>query len=376
MADRGFDRNLSYVALTRHRHRLALYVDRQTFTSGEQLRRVFAREPRKDLARDYRPPGEPAPNLEPVSLEPARDSWPPLEPVDRELTPERLERLRGAFDELERWDEIETQKAAAMRSRHALPYKGSLPDLDREIYELEQMPRHFDHDLSRVYRRPEAARAALEKHIRDFGPEAFERLKETPEEFGRLHGRQILGRPDRARAVALDIARQAGSKGVKRHELAAQLRGDYQAADRYRLENLALSKERDALAPDRGALVEKLRVRATGLDLVQLEGRLKPDHLKTLRDLKTSDRLHLRPLEKALGAFHRARKTETPQAVLWRLARNLSSLYRTTPRSLLRRLTPPQLRLLASAVSAAAAIMRKLAPEYEEAEVRRSILRP
>ena len=378
LADRGFDRNLSYVALTRHRHQLALYVDRETFASGEQLRHVFAHEPRKDLVRDYRPSGDLGQILEPESLEPARESWlPSFESVDRELTPERLERLRGAFDELERWDEIEIQKAAAMRSRHALPYKGSLPDLDREIYELEQMPRHFDHDLSRVYRRPEAARVALEQLTRDRGPvEAFERLKETPEDFGRLHGRQILGRPGRARAEALDTARQAGSKGVKRYELAAQLRGDYQTADRYRLENLALSKERDALAPDRGALVEELRVQAAGLQLAQLEGRLEPDHLKTLRDLQQSDAVRLRPLQEALGAFHRAHKTGTRPVTLWRLARNLSNLYRTTPRSLLQRLMPPQLRLLASAVTAAAAIVRKLAPEYEEAEVRRSILRP
>ena len=377
LADRGFDRNLSYVALTRHRHQLALYVDRETFASGEQLRRVLAREPRKDLVRDYRPSGDLGQILEPESLEPARESWlPSFESVERELTPERLDRLQTALGRLERWDEIATETRAA-DARAALPYQGNLLDLDHKIRELERTPRDLDRDLSRVYRQPEAARVALEQHTRDRGPaEAFERLKETPEDFGRLHGRQILGQPSRARAEALDVARRAGSQGAGRHEQAAQLRGAYQAADRYRLEHRALSKERGALAPDRGALVEELRVRAAGLDLAQLEGHLKSDHLKTLLDLQQSDAVRLRPLQEALGAFHRVRETGTRPATLWRVAGELSSLYRATPRSLLRRLTPPQLRLLVSAVSAAVAIVRTLAPKHEKEKSRRSVLKP
>lgn len=378
LADRGFDRNLAYVALTRHRHQLALYVDRETFASGKQLRRVFAREPRKDLVRDYRPSEEPGRILEPESLGSPSDSYiPRVEPAEQELTPERLEQLRGALGRLERRDEIEHLKMAAERSRQALPYKGSLPDLDLKIRKLEQPPPDLDHDLGRIYRQPEAARAALEQYARDHGmTEAFRQLETAPEDFGRLRGRQILRQPSRARAEALKVARRTGSAGAKRYERASELRSARQAADRYRLEALDLGKERGALAPERAALVEELRVQAAGLDHAQLEEHLKPDQLKTLRDLRASDRLRLEPLQKALSAFHRKRRASTRPATRWRLAGELTSLYRATPSSLLRRLAPPQIRLLISAVTAAAAIMRKLAPEYEKTQTRRPILGP
>ena len=377
LADRGFDRNLSYVALTRHRHQLALYVDRETFASGEHLRRVLAREPRKDLVRDYRPSVEPSQALEPIPSEPPHDdvTWLAVEPVDRKLTPERLDRLQSALGRLERWDEIQARAVAVSRSRTALPYQGSLSTLDREIGDLEQPPPYLEHDLSLIYRQPEAARAAIEKHALDDGPaDTFQRLKKTPEDFGRVHGRQVLGQSTRARAEALRVAHSAGSGGADRHRRLAQVRQAREASDSYRLEYLELVKQRDSLARERGELVENLRHQAAGLDLSQLEGRLRPDHLKALRDLRTSDRLQLRPLEEALGAFHGVRKTDMPSATLWRFARNLSTLYRTTPRSLLLRLTPPQLRLLVSAVSAAAAIVRKLAPEYEQRPTRGKIL--
>ena len=86
----ALDRNLSYVALTRHRHQLAFYVDQESFASGDQLRRVLAREPRKDLVRDYRDAGAPDLTPELPSEQALADSWmPSVEPAPRELTPER-----------------------------------------------------------------------------------------------------------------------------------------------------------------------------------------------------------------------------------------------------------------------------------------------
>ncbi len=376
LADRGFDRNLSYVALTRHRHRLALYVDRETFASGEQLRRFLAREPRKDLVRDYRPSGAPDLIPEMLHVETPSDTWVPFEPATQELTPDRLDRLQAALNQLERWDELVTHSKEVVRSRYELPYHGSLPDLDRGIRRLERTPRYFDRDLSRIYRHPEAAQAALRQDALDHGPvDALRRLRETPEDFGRLNGRRILTRPTRARAEALDAAYRVGSDGLARHQKLEELRSARENADRYRLESFELSGQRKALAPDRNRLVDELRVQASGLDLALLEGRLRHDHLKTLRDLQHADELHLASLRESLRAFHRAGRSRTPRATLFGLARDLSAVYRATPRKLLRRLTPPQLRLLVSAASAAAAIVRKLAPEYEEAKTRKSVLR-
>jgi hypothetical protein len=53
MADERMNRNVSYVALTRHREELHVYADRATFPDREQLDRALSRAEAKDLARDY-----------------------------------------------------------------------------------------------------------------------------------------------------------------------------------------------------------------------------------------------------------------------------------------------------------------------------------
>ena len=130
LADRSFDRNLAYVALTRHRHRLALYVDHETFASGDHLHQVLAREPRKDLARDYRA-ADGLPVLNPAT-EPL-PAAPPPEPDSVEVTPHRLEQLQDALDRLGRWDELAAQaregaqasQRATLRGQHPGPRAGA-----------------------------------------------------------------------------------------------------------------------------------------------------------------------------------------------------------------------------------------------------------
>jgi hypothetical protein len=53
LADPMMNRNAVYVALTRHREGVRLYVDRETFGDRPRLDRALCRESRKDLARDY-----------------------------------------------------------------------------------------------------------------------------------------------------------------------------------------------------------------------------------------------------------------------------------------------------------------------------------
>src|SRR5260370_29688354 len=47
------DRHAAGVALTRHRHRLDLFADRETFSSREHLDKALSRAGHKDLAGDY-----------------------------------------------------------------------------------------------------------------------------------------------------------------------------------------------------------------------------------------------------------------------------------------------------------------------------------
>src|SRR5262249_7377019 len=53
LADPMMNRNASYVALTRHRHGVQVYTDRETFADREHVDRALSRAPSKDLARDY-----------------------------------------------------------------------------------------------------------------------------------------------------------------------------------------------------------------------------------------------------------------------------------------------------------------------------------
>ncbi len=373
LAGRGFDRNLSYVALTRHRHQLMLYADLETFDKPEKLTRVLAREPRKDLVRDYRPLDAEAPSPVPAAPPELAGAF-RIEP-SVELTPERIEQLETALSQLECWDEITVRSKTIARSRHALPHHGSLPDLRQAVARLESAPRHFDRDLERVYRDPGAARRAFDRHARDTTPaEAFQRLAEAPESFGRLAGRRVLGRPTKARAEALDGARRIGVRGTERQSRLDTFRRAFEDADRYRLEGLDLAGERAALALSRNQLVERLRGHAVGLDLDQLDGRLAPRHLRTLRDLEHADRLHLAPLREALESFRAARRAGRSRATVLGVASKISSLLRTTPRSLLRRLVPQKLRIVLSATAFAVAALKKIAAP-EQREEKRRILR-
>ncbi len=384
LASRGFDRNLSYVALTRHRHQLMLYADQETFAKPEQLRRVLSREPRKDLVRDYRAVDAGALSPAPPPAAPPAPEFARAFAVEPsvEATPERLAQVETAMSRLERWDALETRSKGIARSRHALPHHGNLLELRQAIGRLESLPRHFDRDLERVYRDPQAARRTLDQHARDVTPaDAFQRLTDAPESFGRLAGRRILGLPTAARAEALDVARRAGAQGTGRQSQLEAFHRGLEDADRYRLEGLDLGRERQALGPNRDNLVDDLRHHAAGLDLARLEGKISPHHLKTLRDLEHADELHLAPLRGALEAFRAARGPSRPPTSVLRLASNVSALVRASPRTLLRRLAPPKLRIILSATALAAAALKQLSPQGEDPdEVRRNkarrILRP
>jgi Ti-type conjugative transfer relaxase TraA len=53
LPDTMMNRNAAYVALTRHRHEMRIFADRETFGSREALDRTLSRASVKDLARDY-----------------------------------------------------------------------------------------------------------------------------------------------------------------------------------------------------------------------------------------------------------------------------------------------------------------------------------
>lgn len=403
LAGRGFDRNLAYVALTRHRHRLRLYVDSKTFRSSEDLLRAFYREPRKDLIRDYRVHDAARLN-EAARPTQAGDDFqlPPLEPPPAELTPERLKSVQGALERLERWDDLSSRATAVDRGRADLPYRGSLPDLDREIRALEQPPRRLPSDLRRIYRDPRTARRAFEQHALDRGlADSYRQLADSPETFGRLKGGRFAGRAGAQRARALETVRRSASDGLERHSRLLSLREARQAADRCRLESLELHSELATIGGSRSEVLDEVRRHAAGLDLDQLDGRLPSAHVEALRDLRRADEIHLRPIRAAVKDFQRqlrlfnapvsapaapartaraagklARRLRKPPVPLLRQARSLMALARPTPTKLLKQLAPPQLRLLLTATCMAAVAVKTLSEPEARRRTPRSFLRP
>ena len=376
LADRSFDRNLAYVALTRHRHQLALYVDRETFASAEHLQQVFAREPRKDLARDYRTADD-LPMLNPAA-EPASTAWsPPTEPAPVEPTPERIEQLRKALDDLWRWDELEAKAKDIAQARLDLPYQGSLPDLEEALRDLDQSSQTLESELARVYRHPAKARQTLEQEIAVSGrAKALRQLETKPEAYGRLKGRSILGQPSRARSQALGHAHRAGARHIRLEAHRRELVETIEKTRSHAASVRALYRERDRLAPDREQLLASLRQRAAGLEIARIEGRFSPERVALLRDLEKADEVHLAPLRRALQSFRAARTTRTARRAVLRLARNLASLYRATPRRLLKRLAPPQVKLILTVTTMVGGFVRKAAREKEDQDRARRGLRP
>ncbi len=236
---------------------------------------------------------------------------------------------------------------------------------------------HLDTNLARIYGKPAAARQALERLILDQGAaEAYRQIEEAPGNLGRLRGHQVLGQQTEGRSEAFATARHLGALGQERHSELGELRTATEKAERYRSQLQVLRRQQDALGERRGQVLDQVRRQAAGLDLSRLEGRLSPTHLKTLRVLKRADEIHLAPLRKSLADFRAARQARKPTETLLSLAYELSGIFKATPRRLIRRLTPPQIKLLLSAVSFATVIAEKLMPELSERQHRRPRLLP
>ncbi len=74
LPDRAFRRQMAYVALTRHRQHLSIFLDRQTFPTLEAFEKTVSRVEGKDLLSDYRPMPSQAPTPAPAVLpEPPED---------------------------------------------------------------------------------------------------------------------------------------------------------------------------------------------------------------------------------------------------------------------------------------------------------------
>jgi Ti-type conjugative transfer relaxase TraA len=162
LAEPRMDRHAASVALTRHRERVDLFADRETFPSREDLDKSLSRSSQKDLASDY-----------------------------------AAAELRRAAARLQ--DLAAKTHSATLEERPLGKALAALSDLSRARLRVIEARRSVVQAADRVYADPAKALHSL---LRD--PEAPARLRQgEARAYGDLQGRALLGASNRERTQAI-----------------------------------------------------------------------------------------------------------------------------------------------------------------------------
>jgi hypothetical protein len=162
LADSRMARHVASVALTRHRDRVVLFADRETFPSREHLDKALSRTGHKDLASDY-----------------------------------AAAELRRATARLQ--DLAAKIHSATLEERPLGKAQAALSDLSRARLRVIEARRSVVQAADRVYADPAKALHSL---LRD--PEAPARLRQGEARlYGDLQGRALLGASNRERTQAI-----------------------------------------------------------------------------------------------------------------------------------------------------------------------------
>jgi hypothetical protein len=131
----------------------------------------------------------------------------------------------------------------------------------RQLRELRAEVQRLDVRLSegfrKVYTDPALARSAYDQVARVDGAQAVRQLRESPEVYGELRGRALLGRPTAER-----------SEAVRAAEPTAAIAGEHVRAD-----GLARAAERTRPELEKGAQEAQAEIRSADEQLRQMESR-------------------------------------------------------------------------------------------------------
>jgi len=213
LADHRMNRRAAGIALTRHRDRVDLFADRETFPSREHLDKTLARAGHKDLASDY-----------------------------------AAAELRRAVTRLQ--DLAAQTRLAILEERPLRAALAALSTLGDARLRVVDARRSVTQAAGRVYADPAKALRSL---LRD--PNAPARLRQGDARlFGDLHGRAVLGSPNRERATAIHaVASLTGRLDAYQRTVGA-LQGAKQAfrAQTQQLASPSLQPQPHSAAPARG----------------------------------------------------------------------------------------------------------------------------
>ena len=272
------------------------------------------------------------------------------------------DRLQGAGARLQRWHEIDAEAQQVTAARAQLAHRGSIPDLKREIGRGTGQA-EAEANLMHIFRKPEHARATLERSYAENGHRTtYRQLAERPQEFGKLRGLwQTQTRED-----ALRLATSNGRRAVEGHDRHQKLQGDLEQAEGYRLRQLSFREEQGGLAKERADLVADVGRQAEGLNLEQLN--LTDRQRSTLQTIRGDEARHLIPLREAIRQLDAAGKAKATGKAITKtagkvspIAQRVAKLYTAAPKHIIRRLSPPQIRTALAAVN----LIRRLARTAE-----------
>lgn len=318
---------------------------------GETYAAYRAREPQKrPLGVELAPAGQEVPGGREIVQEPG------ARPRGRNYDA-GLDRLRGAFAKVERWDQLGVERREVTAARSQLAYRGNLTEIDRHIKRAENVQGNIGAYFPEIFRDPEAARAALEKSYADVGRgETYRRLASRPQELGKLHGQQVFGRVTEVREKALDRAYSVGREALESWERQRKLRPIREQVDGYRRQQRGLREEQGKLG-DRDELVAGVGRQAEGFELGELKRHLKPEQYEQLKDIRRGEEKLLKPLRESIKSFDAARAAGRRGL---RLAKTVAGLYRVAPRHIVMRLLPPQVRTAVAAVQLVRSLARSM----------------
>ena len=292
--------------------------------------------------------------------------------------------VRQQLDKLDQWDQLEEQGRSLATVRDALPYRGNTYDLQRAI--LQKTPEsstEWNYALAKIYRDPAAADAQIRASYAEHGRlETYRKLAENPQTFGELGKNReqrslfahTLARSE-DRKHALETAQSISQLATQRAPDREHLKGTLKQAQDYGTQIEQNRLKLQELGKDRHDIIAELGRQAEGIPVEKLQG-LRPDQINQLRSIREAEKAHLEPLRqlaqdlkpvvkqadqlktvrhfvKTTGKFVQG-KTE-PEALLINRA---TSLFKTAPVHIVRRIAPPQVKVLLAAIQIARKIQR------------------
>ena len=206
IASASMDRHLTYVAMTRHRHRTTLYAGRDEFRGMTDLTASLSRSGLKETTLDYTDAFAERRGIgEHVEKETVKENV--TETFDLRQHPAETMQHRGDANLLRQQPEVPAPLIAAIsgydRSVEEIARDTAMPHLESGLENVRSVGRH-------VYRDPFAATVLLRNHILEgtATPDILARaVRERPDQFGPLRGSSGLFGDNGERRQALSSAR-------------------------------------------------------------------------------------------------------------------------------------------------------------------------